>query len=105
VGGGVLEGKGVCVGALVGKGCVMEGVKMVNVGVSVAALDGILHASVAKTRASTNKKLRDFMRFSFNFVPSYLRSMLLTIDRLDSFSLKQIERHATHPLDFGLLTS
>jgi len=61
VGGGILEGTGVCVGAFVGKGCVTDGVMMDSVGVAVAALDGRLQASMDKTRASTNRKLRDFI--------------------------------------------
>ena len=56
-----MEGNRVCVGAFVGKGCVTDGVKMVRVGVSVAALVGRLQASIAKTSANTNKKLRDFI--------------------------------------------
>jgi hypothetical protein len=45
----------------------MEGVNMANVGVSVAALDGRLQASIAKTMASTNKKLRDFIAILLYF--------------------------------------
>lgn len=69
VGGGVLEGNSVCVGAFVAKACVTDGVKMVRVGVSVAALDGRLQASMAKTRANTNKKLRDFIAILLYFCP------------------------------------
>jgi hypothetical protein len=67
VGGGVLEGNGVCVGISVDTGCVMEGVKIDNVGVSVAALEGRLQASMARTRVSTNKKLRDFIAILLYF--------------------------------------
>ena len=56
-----MEGTSVCVGAPVGKGCVMEGVMRNNVGVAVATLEGRLQASIDKTRASTNRKLRDFI--------------------------------------------
>jgi len=66
-GGGVLDGKSVCVGVSVDMGCVTEGVINANVGVSVAALDGKLHASIAKTRASTNKKLWNFIAFLLYF--------------------------------------
>jgi hypothetical protein len=61
VGGGILEGTGVCVGALVDKGCVMEGVMMDNVGVAVAALEGKLQASIARKRVKTDIKVRDFI--------------------------------------------
>src|SRR5215216_6485130 len=61
VGGGVLAGNSVWVGISVEAGCVIDGVKIDNVGVWVAALAGRLHASIAKTRANTNKKLRDFI--------------------------------------------
>ena len=47
----------------------MDGVKITNVGVSVAALDGRLHASMARTRANTNKKLRDFIAILLYFCP------------------------------------
>ena len=45
----------------------MDGVIMDNVGVSGDALEGRLHASIAKTRASTNKKFRDFIAFLLEF--------------------------------------
>ena len=62
VAGGVLDGNAVCDGISVDTGCVIDGVKIDNVGVWVAAaLEGKLQASMAKTRANTNKKLRDFM--------------------------------------------
>jgi hypothetical protein len=61
VGGAVLDGNGVWLEISVEAGCVMDGVKIDNVGVWVAALEGKLHASMAKTRANTNKKLRDFI--------------------------------------------
>jgi hypothetical protein len=61
VAGGVLDGNSVWVGTFVDSDSVTDGVKIVSVGVSVAALDGRLHASIARTRANTNKKLRDFI--------------------------------------------
>jgi hypothetical protein len=47
----------------------MDGVKIANVGVSVTVLDGRLHASMASTRANTNKKLRDFIAILLYFCP------------------------------------
>jgi len=67
VGGGVLDGSNVCVGMSVDAGWVIDGVNIAKVGVSVAALEGRLQASIAKTRASTNKKLRDFIAFLLYF--------------------------------------
>ena len=61
VAGAGLDGNNVEVGISVEAGCVMDGVNIDNVGVWVAALEGKLHASMAETRASTNKKLRDFI--------------------------------------------
>jgi hypothetical protein len=60
VGGGVFEGKAVCVGVAVGSGSVADGVISDNVGVCVGALEGRLHADMAKTRTNINK-LRDFI--------------------------------------------
>jgi hypothetical protein len=60
VGGGVLDGKAVCVGGTVARDCVADGVIAPGVGVSVGALDGKLQADMAKMRATINK-LRDFI--------------------------------------------
>jgi hypothetical protein len=63
VGGGVFVGNGVCVGRLVGSGCVTvaEG-SICNVGVGVAGiLDGKLHASIAKTSTRLESKIRGFI--------------------------------------------
>ena len=61
VGGGVLDGSGVCVCATVGGTVVEEGVMGDTVGVSVGTLDGRLQASIARTRARVDNKLRDFI--------------------------------------------
>ena len=61
MGGGVSEGNTVSVGITVDTGSVIAGVRIDNVGVWVAVLDGRLQASIAKTRAITNKELRDFI--------------------------------------------
>jgi hypothetical protein len=64
VAGGVFEGKGVCVGVSVDRGCVDDGVITDSVGVSVTdVLEGRLQASMAKTRTNVANKLRDFMVF------------------------------------------
>jgi hypothetical protein len=61
VGGGVLVGKEVWVGITVGGDCVDDGVSRDNVGVSVGRLEGRLQASRARTRASVDNKLLDFI--------------------------------------------
>jgi len=64
VGGGVLDGMGVCVGVSVDNGCVAEGVSTASVGVSVfGTLDGRLQADMARTTviASINNELRGFI--------------------------------------------
>jgi hypothetical protein len=72
VGGGVFEGTGVWVGALVGKACVTEGVTTV-VGVSVwGVFDGKLQADMAKIRVNTNNKFRNFIKLSFCWLPIIL---------------------------------
>ena len=59
VGGAVFVGKGVSVGVSAGKGSVADGVTTA-VGVSViGAFDGRLQAASAKTRVSTNNRLRN----------------------------------------------
>jgi hypothetical protein len=61
VGGAVLDGRGVKVGALVEVACVDDGVMGASVGVSVGRLDGRLQASKDRTRASVDNRLRDFI--------------------------------------------
>jgi hypothetical protein len=61
VGGGVFEGKGVCVGIAVAGGGVFEGVTRAAVGVSVGRLDGRLQPSRVKVMTSTDNALRDFI--------------------------------------------
>jgi hypothetical protein len=63
VGGGVLDGSGVCEGMLVAGTGVEEGVMATTVGVSVGRLDGRLQASRARTRARVDNRLRDFIAF------------------------------------------
>jgi hypothetical protein len=65
VGGGVLDGRGDCVGATVGEGSVTDGVITATVGVSVGRLEGRLQASIAMLRMSGNNKLRDFIASPF----------------------------------------
>jgi hypothetical protein len=60
-GGGVFVGNEVCVGRAVGGDGVDDGVSSDNVGVSVGILEGKLQASRARTRASIDTKLRDFI--------------------------------------------
>ena len=60
-GGGVFEGGRVSVGTAVVGAAVNEGVMATAVGVSVGTLDGKLQASIARTRASVDNKLRDFI--------------------------------------------
>jgi hypothetical protein len=60
VGSGVLVGRGVCVGVAVGSGCVGEGDTTVGVSVT-GTFDGRLQASMAKTSASVDNKLRDLI--------------------------------------------
>ena len=57
----MLGGRAVCVGIFVDPGCVTAGVNIDNVGVCVAALEGRLQASIAKTSTIPNKELRDFI--------------------------------------------
>jgi hypothetical protein len=61
VGGGVFEGKGVCVGRAVAGGGVFEGVIGAAVVVSVGRLDGRLQPTSVKVRTSTDKAFRDFI--------------------------------------------
>ena len=61
LGGGVLDGKSVCVGIAVERASVDEGMMTAAVGVSVGKLDGRLQASIARTRASVDNKLRNFI--------------------------------------------
>jgi len=63
VGGGVLDGGTVCEGIGVPGTAVEEGVMATTVGVSVGKVDGKLQASRARTRASVDHKLRDFIAF------------------------------------------
>jgi len=87
VGGGVFEGRGVCVGVSVDKASVADGVIPVGVGVSVTGVfDGRLQADRVRTIVNTDNKLRDFITLSFGLSPSYTGMIPLTIDHLDSFS-------------------
>jgi hypothetical protein len=61
VGGGVFDGRDVRVGAIVEVACVTEGVMRANVGVAVGTFEGRLQASIARTRASMDNGLRDFI--------------------------------------------
>ena len=89
VGSGVLVGRGVCVGVSVGNGCVGEGVTAV--GVSVAGMfAGRLQASMAKTRARVENKLRDFIVSPFLPNPSYLPMIPPAIDHLVSDSQESL---------------
>lgn len=101
VGGGVLDGNNVRVGIAVDTGCVIDGVKMAKVGVWVAALEGRLHASMAKTRANTNKVLRDFIASPlFCFI---LLNDQAACNRPFGLFFKQIERKVFVPLDLIFL--
>jgi hypothetical protein len=72
VGGGVFDGGGVCVAVAVEGTDVDEGVMETAVGVSVGIVDGRLQASRAKTRASVDRVLRDFMTSLLWVVPIIL---------------------------------
>jgi hypothetical protein len=61
VGGGVLEGGNVSDGTAVVGAAVAAGVVAAAVGVSVGMVDGRLQASSARTRASVDNKLRNFI--------------------------------------------
>jgi hypothetical protein len=60
VGSGVLVGRGVWVGVAVGRNSVGEGVTAAGVSVT-GTFDGRLQASMAKTSANVDNKLRDFI--------------------------------------------
>jgi hypothetical protein len=88
VGGGVSVGNGVCVATSVAGGWVGSGV-FSKVGVSVAGvLDGRLQASMAKTSARVEIKVRDFIVSPLLLNLSYLTNIPLAIDHLDSASDK-----------------
>jgi hypothetical protein len=96
VAGAVLDGSGVWVGISVEAGCVIDGVITDSVGVSVAAFAGRLHASIARTRASTNKKLRDFIAVLLYFSSILLNEYAACNRPFGLFLNKEAERFAFH---------
>jgi hypothetical protein len=79
VGGGVLDGTEVDVGALVGKACVAEGATA-KVGVSVrGAFDGRLQADTAKIRVKASNKRWNFIALSFCCPLSYAEILKMAI--------------------------
>jgi hypothetical protein len=105
VGGGVLDGGTVSVGTAVVGAAVVAGVVAAAVGVSVGIVDGRLQASIARTRASVDNKLRNFIT-SLLWVCSILPNPNISGKRpFGRFPCKTDRADVLRPLDSILLAS